>query len=191
MAFINPEEFLKGGYGSAYGGSYPSFRPSEDLSLEGLLGEAAEYDDKGVFEGLIDKFRKDDSDAEADLVEPKQGSVSPTASTQDKNKAMDLTLADYKKAMTQARAAKTAYDANPKDPLLKSIYNDKDAYAQFYQDKMRSVGWSENVPNPGDVIDKENYIIYSSEEDMANEVGGSPIYYKRSKPGRTTRYVVQ
>ena len=89
---------------------------------------------------------------------------------------MNQAFSGYKDAMKEAREAKIAYDANPGDTLLESLFNEKDAIAQDYEERMKVTGWRENIPNVGDVVDKDNYIIYKSKEDMVNKVGGRPIY---------------
>ena len=54
---------------------------------------------------------------------------------------------------------------------------------QQYEQEMADVGWKINVPSWGQVVDKQDYIIYQNEKDMQNKVGGRPIYSAVGVPG--------
>ena len=177
QSFPTLEDYMKAGWGAGMQDFAFPHPPETEPPLDGLLGEAAEYKDGGIFERVSKRSKKSPQVSDDTAV---QG---PLTADQIKTNRMNQTFSSYKQAMNELRAAKQAYDNNPSDTVLESLYNEKDAMAQQYEQEMADVGWKINVPSWGQVVDKQDYIIYQNEKDMENKVGGRPIYSAVGVPG--------
>ena len=175
--FSTLEDYMKAGWGACMQDFAFPHPPETEPPLDGLLGEAAEYKDESTFERASKRSKKSPQVSDDTAVQE------PLTADQIKTNRMNQTFSNYKQAMNELRAAKQAYDDNPSDTVLESHYNDKDAIVQRYEQEMADVGWKINVPSWGQVVDKENFIIYQNEKDMQNKVGGRPIYSAVGVPG--------
>jgi hypothetical protein len=173
------EELAKLGYG----GAYPDFGQKP---LEGLLGEAAEYDDgEGFFEGLTNRFKgrfKGDADEEVSPDEEVSLDGTPKVSTLEER--ADTLLENYLSSAGETKDALEAYNANPNNSILEAKYNESDSITQYYENKLDYNPYGhlgKSVPNVGEVVDIENNMIYPSEEHMAKKIGGREMWYKLDK----------